>query len=152
MEGDANVNNWNYEWWKNTDGDFEPMDAQLTMSLVSALRNRKENDIVTVDGREYRIAFKSVSDSQFHHSRGRSFYFIEVETGDLIRISDHWTKTGDDHKRSGKFNCGGIGETRCRWTCLQANKIHVIETNYLSGRYASRVIGARISELSKREK
>lgn len=134
-------------WWKDTAGDWNPMTAQMTGEFIAAMSGKREGAVVVVAGEEFRICHKSVNSCDL--GRGRSYYFEAVNSDDVVRISDHWSETGSELKRSKKLNCYSIGS--CWWSCKNATKSHVHETTYLSGRYPSRMIGGRVS-ISKLER
>jgi hypothetical protein len=108
------------------------MDAYLVYR-----RKKVKPDYVEVDNKLYKVDFESQKKSSFFKSRSNSFYFQPKGKKQIIRISDHWSKS--KHLRSQKHNCGFIAS--CYWENLTSERV----TFRLPGeKYSSELIGGLI--------
>jgi len=111
------------KWWENTSCKWNSVEVKEALELLEAYkgwrRKRVKPEFITVGGENYRVVFESENKSSFWRSRGFSFYFEKVSTGEIIRISDHWSES--KYKRSNKFNAGSIGS--CYWRNLEADSL-----------------------------
>lgn len=107
-------------------------------------RSRKINTI-TFDGKIWNIDFESQKKSSYFRSRSFSYYFTCEETGELMRISDHWSRSNID--RSNKLNCGMIAS--CYWEVYG----ETTESRVPSEKYPSRFMGGivKLSDMHREE-
>lgn len=136
------------DYHKDTEATFTALNpAELLPILDQYVKSRRSKKITTIqhDGKTWAIDFESERKSAFWRSRSFSFYFTCEATGELMRISDHWSQSGV--ARSEKLNCGTIRS--CFWSCF-GNAI-----NYrLPGEtYESCLIGGivKIADMERRQ-
>jgi hypothetical protein len=134
----ANETNYHIE----TTAKFKGLSNAETQEIVKAYlvwrKKRNKPEFIEANGKQLQVSFESQSKSAYWKSRSNSFYFIY--DNQLIRISDHWSHTGDAFPKSNKLNCGQIAS--CYWTCENAQ-----ETNmFLPGeKYVSRLVGGIVN-------
>ena len=121
---------------KETTATFQAISAADMLNILAQyVKSRRSKKITSIehDGKIWAIDFESERKSQFWRSRSFSFYFICEETGEVMRISDHWSKTNIE--RSEKLNCGNI---RSCWWYVYGDAVYFT----LPGeRFSSRLMG-----------
>jgi len=130
---------------KNTTGNFKALDIKEATALLDAYKvyNRKKNKprYMQVEGfGEYEVVFVSKSKNSFFKSRSFSFYFRKKGARSIIRISDHWSKSKKEYKKSNKLNCGNIRS--CYWTNLKGESFSYRASGE---KFDSTLIGGKIS-------
>ncbi len=144
-------------WHKWTFGDWTPLDAGDAERLLCDYEIHAEvgfgKKLFTgSNGKDaagnnpiWHVEHLSQGTHPFLRSRGYSLYLRRFGSRSIVRISDHWTATGDAAPRSRKMNCGAI--STCVWSVPTARKEHLF--NYkldgFNSKYESRLLGEKIS-------
>ena len=129
------------DYFENTKGSFKPVATDLVGKLMDAYlvyrRKKVKPEYLEVENQLYVVDFESQKKSSFFRSRSNSFYFQPKGKKQIIRISDHWSKS--KHTRSQKHNCGFIAS--CYWENLTAERV----SYRLPGeKYSSELMGGLI--------
>lgn len=110
-------------YFKETRIEFAPVDPKQAIELLDGLkswrRKKTKSNIVTSFG-EFEVDFQSENTNAWRQSRSLSFYFVNVATNELIRISDHWTESQPAYSKSDKLNCGYIRS--CSWRNMHGER------------------------------
>lgn len=123
---------------KATQATFRPVSPELGRQLVIFSRRRNIGKSLEIDGRTYLLDHISQSKNSYWRSRGFSAYFLTDRS--VIRISDHWSRSGGT-ERSRKLNCGEIDS--CFWT-VASRASHVFSAFAVgAGKYPYRLIAGR---------
>jgi len=131
-------------YYDKTTGTWEGLSRNETMEFLKEYiawrRKRNKPEFIEVGGKKYKVDYQSEKKNAFFQSRGFSYYFIENGTDNIVRISDHWSSTGDRFPKSRKLNCGMIAS--CYWDLDGGDKVDV---KIPGEKYSSSLIGGKIS-------
>jgi len=112
-------------YYKNTHGVWKGLDKKFINDImyeyIKWRRKRNKPETIEVNSKQYIVDYESENKNAYWRSRSKSYYFIEKGSGNIIRISDHWSKTGPENSRSKKLNCGRIGS--CYWELDGGDKL-----------------------------
>lgn len=132
------------KYYENTKADFKAVSAKLAEKLFNVATERKGlkvGETIKIDGKNYTLDYVSISSyNAYFGTRGISIYYRHGNS--VIRISDHWSDSGDVFKRSNKLNCLWIAS--CYWRLLNVTKESAVEVfSPNCGKYGYRVIGGK---------
>jgi hypothetical protein len=138
------------DYYEGTYGDWEGMSKEEALEFMKQYllyrKGKRKNSVIDVNGKHYTVDHESQKKLAKYRSRSNSFYFVSADGNELVRISDHWSSTGNAYPKSQKMNCGQINT--CVWNVQNPDAFNI----YLPGeRYSGRFVGARInlSDLKK---